>query len=79
MYQLMFASGFWRFLGSRSFVSNLSIMTRVVGLVGLRTRFDLICGQFNCVHSCCQIYGAQCLRSMPLFPRELSYPPKFGH
>jgi len=36
---------FWHVLGSRSYVFGLLIDTRVVALLGLRTRRDLITGQ----------------------------------
>ena len=45
MYRLLFAIDFWHVLGSRSYVSGLLIDTRVVALLGLRTRLDLISGQ----------------------------------
>ncbi|WP_188671645.1 hypothetical protein [Neptunicoccus cionae] len=35
---LLFANDFWHILGSRSYVSGLLIDTRVVALLGLRTR-----------------------------------------
>jgi hypothetical protein len=38
---------FWHVLGSRSYVSGLLIGTRVVALLGLRTRRDLISGQVD--------------------------------
>ena len=38
---------FWHVLGSRSYVSGLLIDTRVVALLGLRTRRDLISGQVD--------------------------------
>jgi hypothetical protein len=47
MYRLLFASDFWHVLGSRSYVSGLLIGTRVVALLGLRTRRDLISGQVD--------------------------------
>ena len=45
MYRLLFANDFWHVLGSRSYVSGLLIDTRVVALLGLRKRLDLIGGQ----------------------------------
>ncbi|MEM6499958.1 MAG: hypothetical protein AAF709_25030, partial [Pseudomonadota bacterium] len=45
MYRLLLAIDFWHVLGSRSCVSGLLIDTRVVALLGLRTRLDLISGQ----------------------------------
>ena len=47
MYRLLFANDFWHVLGSRSYVSGLLIDTRVVALLGLRTRRDLISGQVD--------------------------------
>lgn len=47
MYRLLFANDFRRVLGSRSYVSGLLIDTRVVALMGLRTRRDLISGQVD--------------------------------
>lgn len=38
---------FWHVLGSRSYVFGLLIDTRVVALLGLRTRRDLISGQVD--------------------------------
>jgi hypothetical protein len=45
MYRLLFANDFLHDLGSRSYVSGLLIDTRVVALLGLRTRRDLITGK----------------------------------
>ena len=45
MYRLLFANDFSHVLGSRSYVSGLLIDTRVVALLGLRTRRDLITGK----------------------------------
>ena len=42
---LLFANDFWHGLGSRSYVSGLLIDTRVVALLGLRTRRGLISGK----------------------------------
>jgi hypothetical protein len=50
MYRLLFASDFWHVLGSRSYVSGLLIDTRVVALLGLRTRRDLITGKVSDDH-----------------------------
>ena len=47
MYRLLFANDFWHVLGSRSYVFGLLIDTRVVALLGLRTRRDLISGQVD--------------------------------
>jgi len=47
MYRLLFANDFWHVLGSRSYVFDLLIDTRVVALLGLRTRRDLISGQVD--------------------------------
>ena len=47
MYRPLFANDFWHVLGSRSYVSGLLIDTRVVALLGLRTRRDLINGQVD--------------------------------
>ncbi|MEP0940597.1 MAG: hypothetical protein ABJH20_02605 [Rhizobiaceae bacterium] len=47
MYRLLFANDFLHVLGSRSHVSGLLIDTRVVALLGLRTRRDLISGQVD--------------------------------
>ena len=47
MYRLLFANDFSHVLGSRSYVSGLLIDTRVVALLGLRTRRDLISGQVD--------------------------------
>jgi hypothetical protein len=45
MYRLLFANDFSHVLGSRSYVSGLLVDTRVVALLGLRTRRDLISGK----------------------------------
>ncbi len=58
MYRLLFASDFWHVLGSRSYVSGLLIDTRVVALLGLRTRRDLISGQVDVDLKGRQILGA---------------------
>jgi len=47
MYRLLFANDFSHVLGSRSYVSGLLIDTRVVALLGLRTRRDLITGKVH--------------------------------
>jgi hypothetical protein len=47
MYRLLFANDFSHVLGSRSFVFGLLLDTRVVALLGLRTRRDLISGQVD--------------------------------
>lgn len=71
MYRLLFANDFWHVLGSRRYVSGLLIDTRVVALLGLRTRRDLISGQVDYDHSGCQILGAYYFRSMLSVYREL--------
>ena len=58
MYRLLFANDFWHVLGSRSYVSGLLIDTRVVALLGLRTRCDLISGQVDYDLMGRQILGA---------------------
>jgi hypothetical protein len=58
MYRLLFANDFWHVLGSRSYVSGLLVDTRVVALLGLRTRRDLISGQVVDDHLGRQILGA---------------------
>jgi hypothetical protein len=58
MYRLLFANDFWHVLGSRSYVSGLLIDTRVVALLGLRTRRDLISGQVDHDHLGRQTLGA---------------------
>ena len=58
MYRLLFANDFWHVLGSRSYVSGLLIDTRVVALLGLRTRRDLISGQVDYDLMGRQILGA---------------------
>lgn len=58
MYWLLFANDFWYVLGSRSYVSGLLIDTRVVALLGLRTRRDLISGQVDYDLMGRQILGA---------------------
>lgn len=58
MYRLLFANDFWHDLGSRSYVSGLLIDTRVVALLGLRTRRDLISGQVDYDHLGRQTLGA---------------------
>ena len=58
MYRLLFANDFWHVLGSRSYVSGLLIDTRVVALLGLRTRRDLITGQVDYDHLGRQTLGA---------------------
>ncbi|PZX27073.1 hypothetical protein LY10_02455, partial [Planktotalea frisia] len=45
--RLLFANDFWHVLGSRSYVFGLFIDTRIVALLGLRTRRDLISGQVD--------------------------------
>jgi hypothetical protein len=45
MYRLLFANDFSHVLGSRSYVSGLLIDTRVVAVLGLRTRRGLISGK----------------------------------
>ncbi|MEH6648133.1 hypothetical protein [Sulfitobacter sp.] len=50
MYRLLFANDFWHVVGSRSYVSGLLIDTRVVALLGLRTRRDLMTGQVDYDH-----------------------------
>lgn len=55
---LLFANDFWHVLGSRSYVSGLFIDTRVVALLGLRTRRDLITGQVDYDHLGRQTLGA---------------------
>ncbi len=47
MYRLLFANDLWHVLGGRSYVSGLLVDTRVVALLGLRTRRDLISGQVD--------------------------------
>lgn len=47
MYRPLFANDFWHVLGSRSYVFGLFIDTRIVALLGLRTRRDLISGQVD--------------------------------
>ncbi len=64
MYRLLFANDFWHVLGSRSYVFGLLIDTRVVALLGLRTRRDLISGQVDYDHLGRQTLGAQFFRSM---------------
>ena len=49
---------FWHSLGSRSYVSGLLIDTRVVALLGLRTRRDLISGKVRYDRMGRQILGA---------------------
>ena len=49
---------FWHVLGSRSYVFGLFIDTRVVALLGLRTRRDLISGQVDYDLKGRQILGA---------------------
>ncbi|WP_217808933.1 hypothetical protein, partial [Pacificibacter marinus] len=58
MYRLLFANDFWHVLGSRSYVSGLFIDTRVVALLGLRTRRDLISCKVDYDHLGRQILGA---------------------
>jgi len=58
MYRLLFANDFWHDFGSRSYVSGLLIDTRVVALLGLRTRHDLISGKVNNDRQGRQILGA---------------------
>jgi hypothetical protein len=58
MYRLLFANDFSHVLGSRSYVSGLLIDTRVVALLGLRTRRDLISGQVGYDLMGRQILGA---------------------
>ncbi len=47
MYLLLFTNDFWHVLGSRSYVFGLLIDTRVVALLGVRTRRGLISGQVD--------------------------------
>ncbi|MEP2783545.1 MAG: hypothetical protein ABJP33_14115 [Pseudoruegeria sp.] len=47
MYWLLFAHDFSHVLGNRSYVFGLFIDTRIVALLGLRTRHDLISGQVD--------------------------------
>lgn len=63
MYRLLFASDFWHVIGSRSYIFRLLIDTRVVALLGLRTRRDLISGQVDYDLMGRQILGAQYFRS----------------
>ena len=49
---------FGHVLGGRSYVSGLLIDTRVVALLGLRTRRDLITGKVDYDHLGRQILGA---------------------
>ena len=58
MYRLLFANDFWHVLGGRSYVSGLLIDARVVALLGLRTRGDLITGQVDYDHLGRQTLGA---------------------
>lgn len=58
MYRLLFAHDFWHVLGNRSYVFGLLIDTRVVALLGLRTRRDLIGGQVDYDHLGRQTLGA---------------------
>ena len=58
MSRLLFANDFWHDLGSRSYVSGLLIDTRVVALLGLRTRRDLISGKVRHDRQGRQILGA---------------------
>lgn len=58
MYRLLFANDFLHDLGSRSYVSGLLIDTRVVALLGLRTRRDLITGKVHDDRLGRQILGA---------------------
>ncbi|WP_439150555.1 hypothetical protein [Sulfitobacter sp.] len=58
MYRLLFANDFWHVLGSRSYVSGLFIDTRVVALLGLRTRRDLISCKVDYDHLGRQTLGA---------------------
>ncbi|MEP5729989.1 MAG: hypothetical protein ABJL67_11545 [Sulfitobacter sp.] len=58
MYRLLFANVFSHVLGSRSYVFGLLIDTRVVALLGLRTRRDLITGQVDYDLKGRQILGA---------------------
>ena len=58
MYRLLFANDFWHVLGSRSYVFGLLIDTRVVALLGLRTRRDLITGKVDYDHLGRQILEA---------------------
>ncbi|MEM7070378.1 MAG: hypothetical protein AAF403_01295, partial [Pseudomonadota bacterium] len=71
MYRLLFANDFWHVLGSRSYVSGLLIDTRVVALLGLRSRRDLITGQVIFVYLGRQFLGAYFFRSMLWLYREL--------
>jgi hypothetical protein len=58
MYRLLFANDFWHVLGSRTYVSGLLVDTRVVALLGLRTRRDLISCKVDYDHMGRQILGA---------------------
>lgn len=58
MYRLLFAIDFRQDFGSRSYVSGLLIDTRVVPLLGLRTRRDLISCKVNDDRQGRQILGA---------------------
>lgn len=71
MYRLLFAIDFWHVLGSRSYIFRLLIDTRVVALIGLRTRIDLISGQVDYELMGRQILGAQYFRSMLSIYSEL--------
>jgi hypothetical protein len=50
MYRLLFVIDFRHALGSRSYVSGLFVDTRVVALLGVRTRRDLISCKVNYDH-----------------------------
>jgi len=58
MFRLLFANDFWHVLGSRSYVSDLLIDTRIVALLESRSRRDLISGQVDYDHLGRQIPGA---------------------
>ena len=71
MYRLLFANDFSHVLGSRSYVSCLLIDTRVVALLGLRTRRDLITGKIYGDRMGRQTLGVELFRSMLSVSREL--------
>jgi hypothetical protein len=58
MYRLLFANEFWHVLGSCAYVSGLLIDSRVLALLWLRTRRDLIAGQVDYDHLGRQTLGA---------------------
>ena len=71
MYRLLFANDFSHVLGSRSYVSGLLIDTRVVALLGLRTRRGLISRKVLDNRLGRQTLGAYFFRSMLSICREL--------